>query len=410
MNSIYRRTWFALGLCSILLFGALTFGIRYLLYADKWVVYQGSPHVYNDQGTMNTGIVTDRNGTMLLDASGDVTYAGSELLRKSTVHLLGDREGNIADRILPYYSDLMLGYDKLNGTYSAKSGEGSCSLTISGQVQEVALQALNGKKGTVGVYNYKTGEILCAVTSPTFDPDHVPDIENDTTGQYDGAYINRLFYSSYTPGSIFKLITTMAALEHIPGIEDEKFVCEGQVIINGEVITCPKAHGTVSLKEALASSCNCTYGTLSVRLGAEILTATAKKAGITDKLSFDGIITRAGSYDLTAADNNGIAWSGIGQYTDLVNPCQYMMYMGVLGGGGKAAYPYLVSEVRCGEKVTYQAKTRTTAQLFSQEAVLQLQRMMRNNVETVYGTGAFPKVNVCAKSGTAETGATLCLP
>ena len=72
-------------------------------------------------------------------------------------------------------------------------------LTIDSELNRVAYEALGGQSGTVGVYNYKTGEILCSVTSPTYDPDNVPDVAGDTTGQYDGVYVNRFLNAKYTP-------------------------------------------------------------------------------------------------------------------------------------------------------------------------------------------------------------------
>lgn len=81
------------------------------------------------------------------------------------------------------------------------------ALTLSAAAQTAAYQALGNYHGTVGVYNYKTGEILCAVTSPSYDPDNMPDVEADTSGAYDGVYVNRFFQAAYTPGSIFKIVT-----------------------------------------------------------------------------------------------------------------------------------------------------------------------------------------------------------
>lgn len=70
----------------------------------------------------------------------------------------------------------------------------------------MAYQALNGKKGTVAVYNYKTGEILCMVSSPAYDPMDIPsDLEENE--KYEGAYLNRFLSSTFTPGSVFKTVT-----------------------------------------------------------------------------------------------------------------------------------------------------------------------------------------------------------
>ena len=404
MKNIASRTWFALALACLLLFGLLTFLVRYVLFADRWVSWSGSPHLYTASGALDTGRVCDRGGKLLYDSAGSRSYADDALTRRATLHLLGDREGNIPNLIVRQYAQDLVGYSKLDGTASMERGGGELRLTVSASVQGVALQALSGRKGTVGVYNYRTGEILCAVTSPTFDPDDVPDIAGDTTGKYDGAYVYRFFNTTYTPGSIFKLVTSAAALEQLSGITERRFTCEGSVTVNGERITCPKAHGELTFKEALARSCNCTFAQIVGELGAKTLQKAADRAGIEDSLSVDGLHTAPGCFDLSDANENDVAWAGIGQYTDLVNPCQYMTFLGAIASGGSAAKPYLVAQAKCGTEITYTASTEQTGKLLDADAAARLQEMMRYNVEKIYGKSSFPDLKVCAKSGTAEVG------
>ena len=80
--------------------------------------------------------------------------------------------------------------------------------------------------GTVGVYNYKTGEILCMVSTPTFDPANPPDIAADDPA-WDGVYVNRLLSANSIPGSIFKVVTINAAIENIPDLFQRKWTCTG---------------------------------------------------------------------------------------------------------------------------------------------------------------------------------------
>ena len=79
MKSIANRTGFALILACILLFGVLTFSIRYFLFADRWVSFTGSPHVYTN-GKLNTGEIVDRSGEVLYTSARDRTYADSAAL------------------------------------------------------------------------------------------------------------------------------------------------------------------------------------------------------------------------------------------------------------------------------------------------------------------------------------------
>ena len=348
---------------------------------------------------MDTGRVYDRSGVLVLDTDGGKTYAADSATRRAMLHLLGDREGNIPARVLPAYSAQLIGYDKLNGTYYS-SGEGVLRLSVSAQVQSVALQALNGRRGTVGVYNYKTGEILCAVSSPSFDPDDAPEHIDDETG----TYVYRFFHARYTPGSIFKLVTSVAALESIPDINEQSFTCTGSVVYNGETVRCTREHGALDFREALARSCNCAFAAIANQVGAEKLTEVAERIGILELFETDGITTVRGSFDLSGARENDLAWAGIGQYTDQINPYQYMRFMGAIANGGSAAEPYLVTQACCGEKINYQARTRMTSRLLDSATASRLQEMMRYNVEQIYGAWYFPGLTVCAKTGTAEVG------
>ncbi len=401
MNRISKRAWFALVLAIALALGTFVFALRYCAEAGRWATFQGSPHVYSG-GNLNSGIITDRTDTVLLDATDGRSYADSKLLRMATMHILGDRAGYIPSRVLEKYSDELIGYNLLTGTYSLSGGKGRMKLTLSAQVQASALEALNGRKGTVGVYNYQTGEILCAVTSPTYDPDDVPDIdESDST--FDGIYVNRFFDATYVPGSIFKLVTAAAAIESIPDIASQSFHCSGSYETGGQVITCNGVHGEVSFEQALAHSCNCAFGQIAEQLGADTLENFAKRLGITDSIELDGIGTASGTIDLSEASSAELAWAGIGQHTNLINACQYMTYMGAIAGGGKAAKPYLVERAGSGLG-GHKASKQMLNRVIAQETSDKLAEMMRNNVVSVYGAGNFPDLYVCAKSGTAEVG------
>lgn len=403
MNRVTKRTWLMSVFIGILLLGMVLFLGEYALKSHKWVIFQGSPHVYNN-ANIGMGTLVDRSGTILLDITDDRTYAADETTRKSTLHWLGDRKGYINASAVSNYAAEMSGFDLINGLYSAEGTGGEMELTISARVQNAALKAMNGRKGTVGVYNYKTGEILCAITTPTYDPDNVPDIAGETSDKYEGVYLNRFIQSAYVPGSIFKVVTTAAALDCVPGIEEMTFKCTGKIEYGTEAVTCMSWHGTQTLKQALANSCNCAFAQIAETVGKKNMVQYVKNFGITQSLSFDGITTAKGHYDVSAAAPVSFAWSCIGQFNDLINPAQYMTFMGAIGGGGVAAEPYLVSRVTSGEDVTYEAKTAKTQRMMTEEVAETLAGFMRNNVITIYGDGNFPGLRVCAKSGTSELG------
>ncbi len=401
MNRIAKRAGITLILALVLLGGIGFFIAEYLFNASDWVSFPGSPHVYN-AGNIGCGTVTDRSGEMLMKITDTRQYAEDSEVRKSTLHWLGDREGNISSPALAAYSEEMIGYDLINGVYSYGGNGGTAEMTFSAKVQQAALEALDGRKGTVAVYNYKTGEILCAVTTPTYDPDDIPEIEGDE--DYDGVYLNRFTQVAYVPGSIFKIVTAAAALESRPELKDEVFECTGEYLVDGNYVTCEDAHGEVEMGQALTDSCNCYFAHLMEQLGGDALMDYAERSGISDPISFDGVTTADGNLEFDSDDLVQVAWSAIGQHNDLVNPCRFMSYVGAIANGGSAAKPYVVSSIRMGRKNTYKAKTEMMDPVITPEAAQQLQTYLRNNVINKYGDENFPGLTVCGKSGTAEVG------
>lgn len=401
MKKVSGRAIFPLILAIVLLAGTVLLCVRYFAKADEWVTFSGSPHVYTGVN-LDGGVVTDRDGTLLLDSTDGRTYSDDAATRTATMHLLGDRYGYIQAPLLGSFADDMIGFDKINGLYGAEGTEANAALTLSAAAQTAAYQALGNYHGTVGVYNYKTGEILCAVTSPSYDPDNMPDVEADTSGAYDGVYVNRFFQAAYTPGSIFKIVTLAAAIETVPDWENLTFTCEGKTIIGGQEIICEGVHGTITLKQALAHSCNVAFGELAGEVGTKALMEYAEKLGLSESFECDGIPVKAGTVDLKDADAGDLAWAGIGQYTDQVNALTFMRAMGRIAGGGTGAEPYLMAKITRGEKTVYEAKTEMSSRALKAETAAKLTEYLRNNVATIYGDGQFSGLNVCAKSGTAE--------
>lgn len=401
MKKLSSRAIFALILAIFLAVGTVAFCVSYVLHAQEWVTFSGSPHVYTG-ANLDVGAVTDRSGTVLLTGGDQRAYASDAATRTATLHLLGDRYGYIYAPLLGHFADKMLGYDLVNGLYTLEEGDSAAELTISAQVQKTALAALGPYRGTIGVYNYKTGEILCAATSPSYDPDNVPDIENDESGTYKGVYVNRFFDAAYTPGSIFKIVTTAAALETQEDALIRSYLCEGKSIIGSQNVICEGVHNTLGLKDGLAVSCNCVFGQLSVDLGAKTLTKYAENLGLVERLECDGNKSAAGTFDLRRAGDGDVAWAGIGQHTDQVTAYAFLRLMGVIGGGGEAAEPHLMAAVTANGKGTYRAEPVSTGRLLKEETARTLTELMRYNVEAVYGQWQFGDLPVCAKSGTAE--------
>ena len=402
MNRVATRSTIAMMLVVILLGGMCLFLTEYVMKADEWVVFEGSPHVYNGIN-IGCGRITDRSGELLLSASDGRIYSDDSGIRRSTLHWLGDRDGYISAPAVTCYASEMSGYGLLNGLYGYSGTGGEAVLTISSEVQKVAVDALGKKKGTIAVYNYKTGEILCAVTTPNYDPDDVPKID-ESKDKYEGIYLNRFTQVSYVPGSVFKIVTAAAAIDSLENAEEIQFRCDGTYEMSGGKVKCTGEHGRIGLKKALQKSCNCYFAQLSEILGSDTLQRYVEEFRITEPLHFDGITTAKGSFSVEDVTDQELAWAAIGQHYDTVNPCRFMTFLGAIAGGGEAAEPYIVSYAGTGLLSSHRASKTSTGRIMEKETAEAITALLRSNVENQYGDDNFPGLTVCAKSGTAEVG------
>ena len=404
MKRIERRAVVCAFLALLLAGGLGIFLVQYGLNGGDWASSAFNRHLYDHNGVLATGTVLDRDGDVLSSAAnGKRTYYENETVRKATLHVVGDLQGNIGTGALNAFADELTGYNLLNGAFGAEQGA-EVYLTIDGRYNYEAYQALGGHAGTVAVYNYKTGEILCMVSSPSYDPLSVPgDIE--TNERYEGAYLNRFLSSTFTPGSVFKTVTLTAALEEIADLGTRVWECQGTVQIGEETIICSGTHGEQTIGDAFANSCNVAFAQIAEELGADTLRKYTEKAGLTDSYSVDGLPTAKGTFAWENITVGELGWAGVGQHKDQVNPCALMVYMGAIANGGKAAVPQIIHKtVSALGLPSLPALTQKTGKLVSSDTAERLAELMAENVEKTYGTKRFPNMELCAKSGTAEVG------
>lgn len=397
MKKIEKRAIMCLLLAFVLLTGVGIFSYRYVAHGDDWASYEGNRDVYNE-GDLSKGKLYDTNGTLLMQNTPDgMIFNDDASVRTALMHITGDKDNNISTGANRAFTDELIGYNLINGVYSLNNAGKDVSLTLDANICATAYEALAGRSGTVGVYNYKTGEILCMVSSPTYDPVDPPSEPED------GVYINRFTSATFVPGSIFKLVTAAAAIENLDDAYTWEINCTGSVSYGGEyAVTDVSAHGTVDLEKALEVSCNCYFGQLAEKLGPDLLEKYTEKAGLMTSYDIDGIKTTEGTFDFPDSGMN-LAWTGIGQWEDMINPCSMMVYMGAIANGGEATHPNIVKPTTFMGKQIDKITTKTTNMIDSTTAA-SLTEMMANNVVSHYGSGNFPGLSLCAKSGTAEVG------
>lgn len=393
------------------LIGAFFIGLSIMLYSfvahgDEWASKRINGHVYSKRQLTTAGTIYDANGVALVKTeNGTRTYSDDYYVRLSTLHAVGDSEGFIATGVQTTYRSELIGYNFVDGVYDAvKSDKGvNVRLTLDASVSAAAYRAMNGNKGAVMCYNYKTGEIVCMVSAPTFDPNNKPtDINTNTSGKYDGIYLNRCLSGVFTPGSTFKVVTSICALENIPNVKSRTFTCTGKYSAKGGDVICnnKSGHGKLTFERALNVSCNSVFAQLANELGSKKMMQTAKELGFGTSTEISKAQTAASIFDVSKSTSLDLGWAGIGQYTTLANPCHMLMIAGAIANGGQAVTPYLVSQ-SSGILKSDGAKINKNISI-SPDIAKSIKKMMRSNVENYYGDSRFPGLEMCGKTGSAE--------
>jgi peptidoglycan glycosyltransferase len=295
---------------------------------------------------------------------------------------------------------------------------GNVVLTLNKQVQKVAFDTLDNRKGAIVALDPKTGKIMALVSGPTYDPSPLASHDNETQSQAwktltrdpNKPMLNRALRQTYPPGSTFKVITSAAALKDgaqastkVPSPLNYKPPQTTRSIRNFNGSSC--GGETVTLKRALTVSCNTAYAQLGVELGADKIAETARDFGFEeDKLSTPLAVSRSRVGDLS--DPPAVAQSSIGQRDVRMTPLQGAMIAAAVANGGRLMAPYLVQEVQAPDLSTLdQTAPKQLSRPLSSEQASQLQEMMRGVVED--GTGKQAQIDgaeVGGKTGTAEDG------
>lgn len=409
MKKVIHRATLVYILIGLFCVGMAAFLITWFFNSSDWVMNERNRHIFAKGFMQNTGEIYDRDGILLAYSENGLRYyADDPEIRAAMLHTVGDTENFISKSIQKQFSSKLSGYNLLGGLHMLEEWEqgGTVNLTVSAQVSKVALEQLGNRKGAVCVYNYKTGEVLCSVSTPSYDPSNKPDIDPESE-EYKGVYVNRVLSGLYPPGSTFKIVTAAAAIENIPDILTREFVCTGEYQASDGVIKCNGVHGKLNFSEALAESCNSVFSQVAIELGAVRLTEQAEKMGFNREFTVDGMSYPGGSYDVSNAGASDLGWSGIGQYTDMANPFTMMTIAGGIANGGTAVQPRLVNNVLGPLNIpTHIGKASEGEPMMDSSTASILADMMHGAVLNNYGANNFEGLDLCAKTGTAEVNET----
>lgn len=360
--------------------------------------------VRNDADTLATHVLG------YVDEKGEEGLAGIEKAYQETLIKGGGvYAGIIADAGDGFMSGF--GYRIWN---SMNQNKLNVQLTLDYHLQSIVEKTMDRMvdKGAVVILDILTGEILAIASRPNFNPSNInPSLIDDNEPLFNRAL------GTYTPGSIFKMVTAAAALED--GISaDLTFECPGYVDlggINGIKMKCSSfedgGHGNINMAQAFARSCNSYFINLGLQLGRDKLLDMAVKFGLGSKTGLinQGIEEPAGLLPsfLGQASPAQIGNISIGQGEILISPVHAANMTSVIANGGILNQVSLVKGIvnDKGERIR-NINLPTWNRIISKETAAALQGMMLLTVQS--GTGKWADIKghggSAGKTGSAETG------
>jgi penicillin-binding protein 2 len=330
-----------------------------------------------------------------------------------------------------------IGYRTTQNVWSSAEPGKNVVLTIDLEIQKAAEKALQsvygpGTRGAVVVMDVRTGDILAMASSPTLNP-------NDSIRGYPPGELqrrrdeklrpefNRATQGNYFPGSIFKIVVGLAALE--AGLNPEELITVAPNPQNPHlgVIYVGPAHqrfkdlaqpGDYNFKRALYKSSNAYFITTALRIGPERIVRVGQKFHLGERI---GLSTRqeTGGF-LPSLKRVTSGWTeantanmSIGQDPVTVTPLQVAVLISAIANGGKVLYPRLVARIEPEDPTSLEQPIifpagRVHDELgVSQRSLRIVQEAMLDDTEASDGTGVLaarecPGLRICGKTGTAQ--------
>lgn len=294
----------------------------------------------------------------------------------------------------------------ITGLWTAKAGN-NVTLTLDADLQAVAYRALGNRRGAVVALDPQTGAILALVSRPAFNPEKLDADWQAIVAAKDSPLLNRATQGLYPPGSTIKVMVAETALAD--KITDTKkiYTCNGALKIGPDYVLHEaggEAHGKVDLEDALAVSCNVTFGRLTLSLGRQELAKAFDRFGFTRPPVGELFETASRLPDFGRLGDGDLAQTGIGQGSLLVTPLRMAILAAAFANKGTIMKPYLVSRITAPDgTIIKQFGSSEWATPANPALAAEVARMMTAVVSRGTGQAArIAGVAVAGKTGTAE--------
>ncbi|MEK9905238.1 MAG: penicillin-binding protein 2 [Rhodospirillales bacterium] len=290
--------------------------------------------------------------------------------------------------------------------------------TIDSQLQNFAQNRLGEDNGAITVIDVQTGDVLALASNPTFDPNVFTQGLKEEVWQAllnnpSAPLNNRAISGQYPPGSTFKMLVAMAALEARVVTPKNAFFCSGVHELGAGRFHCWQrgGHGWVALHDAIAESCDVYFYEIARKVGIEKISEMARRFGLGQPTGIDSLSEKAGLIPTKAwkARNLKASWqigetliAGIGQGFVLATPLQLAVMTARLVNGGISVTPRILRK-----KDEEELPLSTTKIDVSPENLRAIMRAMRAVTSSATGTARMSQISVKAyrmggKTGTSQ--------
>jgi len=346
---------------------------------------------------------------------GERLYAENPELARAMVQTIGDYTHNIGNTVEGAYQDRLIGAGRsviqqlaFDFTGNGMTGD-DIILTVNSDLTLHAQSLLGDANGSIVIINYKTGAILCMVSTPNTYPDNVI----TWTDIPESSLFNRSISGAYSPGSTYKIVTGIAWTESEQYDPNYTMYCKGQEPLLGQgSVTEDRgedAHGEIGMQTAYHVSCNHFFGDIGIKTGSELMLDTAEQFGFNKSLLIGRLIGKTGTYKAADNDQYLLSWQSIGQPIDqnelTVSPLHLAMISGAIANQGVMMQPYLIKNFISPFGKNYES---TKQEVFSQlDSTADIEIIKNNLISTVEQGRAYgsyiPGYAIGGKTGTAES-------
>lgn len=357
-------------------------------------------------------ILTSDGIPLAYSKDGERHYADDELLQLSAVHLVGDYSHHMTNTIETLYQDELLGSrrglgEQLLMDLSGRGMQGSnINLTINSNLNRAAYEYIKDYSGTAVLLNYKTGEILAMVSSPSTEMSNIIAYKNIP----DSGLFNRALQSKYSPASCFKIFVTGAWLKSPHFDPTFALNCDGRPMRpNGAR---DQGHGHVDLDLAFTKSCNVYFGELAVKIGAKDMSDFLASTGLGTLDHVDRLKKQPLSWNNEAAEHDAalLSWFGTGQPVGELQlsftPVDLALTAAAVVNGGNLLEPHVVKSITNPlNQVKNKVQPKVLQRMFEPEAANRLEVMMLEAVasdHSIQKEARLKSYEVGGKSGTLQ--------